>query len=221
MFKDYSPCCNKPTIFTSSHVWFRDNYKCSICGSIPRNRQLIKIINKYFSNIATVKVYEAGSCGPSSDYLRNNVTDYTVSQYWPDIRLGQKNKEVYCQDLESLTWPDETFDLVITQDVMEHVFHPEKTFKEISRVLKPGGHHIFTTPIWENLTKTVQRARMKDGIVQDLLDPIDHGGFLVTFDWSYDILDIIFESSGMVTKVYRDIDPYYGIDGEFLDVLVS
>ena len=217
----YCPCCKQPTVFTSSHAWLRDHYKCSNCGSIPRNRQLIKTVSEYVSDLSKIRVYEAGGSGPSSEYLRRNAAEYTESQYWPDVRPGQKRKKVFCQDLESLTWPNDMFDLVITQDVMEHVFHPEKAFKEICRVLKPGGYHIFSVPIWKDLTKTVQRARMKDGAVEHLLDTVDHGGFLVTFDWSYDILDMISESSKMVTRVHRDIDPYFGIEGEFLDVLVS
>jgi 2-polyprenyl-3-methyl-5-hydroxy-6-metoxy-1,4-benzoquinol methylase len=46
-----------------------------------------------------------------------------------------------------LTFGDETFDLTITQDVMEHVFNPEKAFQEIMRTTKSGGAHVFTTPL--------------------------------------------------------------------------
>ena len=48
-----------------------------------------------------------------------------------------------CENLEELTFDDNTFDLVITQDVLEHVLNPGKAFKEICRVLKPGGAHKF------------------------------------------------------------------------------
>lgn len=39
------------------------------------------------------------------------------------------------------------FNLVITQNVMEHIYCPEKAFKEIARTLKPGGAYIFTVPL--------------------------------------------------------------------------
>jgi 2-polyprenyl-3-methyl-5-hydroxy-6-metoxy-1,4-benzoquinol methylase len=51
---------------------------------------------------------------------------------------------------------------VITQDVMEHVFDPHHAFKEIARTLKPGGLHIFTTPIY-GMPRSRVRARVRDG----------------------------------------------------------
>jgi len=51
-----------------------------------------------------------------------------------------------CQNVESLTYADNSFDCVISEDVFEHVRHPDKGFREIYRVLRPGGHHVFTVP---------------------------------------------------------------------------
>jgi 2-polyprenyl-3-methyl-5-hydroxy-6-metoxy-1,4-benzoquinol methylase len=41
-----------------------------------------------------------------------------------------------CEDIESLSFGNESFDLVITQDVMEHVLNPALAFAEIGRILK-------------------------------------------------------------------------------------
>ena len=46
---------------------------------------------------------------------------------------------VRCENLEELTFPDESIDLHISQDVMEHVFQPKRAFAEIARTLRPGG----------------------------------------------------------------------------------
>lgn len=48
--------------------------------------------------------------------------------------------------IENLPFSDATFDLVTANMVVEHLDDPEKQFKEISRVLKPGGLFIFHTP---------------------------------------------------------------------------
>lgn len=45
----------------------------------------------------------------------------------------------YVGRAESIPLPDNSVDLIITQEVLEHVADPFKAITEISRVLKPGG----------------------------------------------------------------------------------
>jgi len=47
---------------------------------------------------------------------------------------------------ESIPYPADSFDVVTSRCVFEHLEHPEAVFKEIHRVLKPGGYLIFLTP---------------------------------------------------------------------------
>ncbi len=47
---------------------------------------------------------------------------------------------------ENLPWGDNEFDVVISGNVLEHLVEPEAVFKEIARVLKPGGVFLFKTP---------------------------------------------------------------------------
>lgn len=47
---------------------------------------------------------------------------------------------------EELPWPDGSFDLVILDNVLEHVTDREKTLGEIHRVLRPGGLLYQVTP---------------------------------------------------------------------------
>lgn len=47
---------------------------------------------------------------------------------------------------ESLVFPDETFDVVTTIEVLEHVGDLDRTISEIHRVLKPGGRLLITSP---------------------------------------------------------------------------
>ena len=48
-------------------------------------------------------------------------------------------------DAEHLVFDDETFDVVISLDMLEHVEHPEKVIVEAARVLKKGGSFFFHT----------------------------------------------------------------------------
>jgi 2-polyprenyl-3-methyl-5-hydroxy-6-metoxy-1,4-benzoquinol methylase len=43
------------------------------------------------------------------------------------------------EDLERQTYADGSFDVVITQDVMEHIYDPSSAFREIARTLRPVG----------------------------------------------------------------------------------
>lgn len=49
-------------------------------------------------------------------------------------------------NLERLPFPAETFDLVISRSVIEHLEQPRQVFQEFYRILKPGGRSILITP---------------------------------------------------------------------------
>ena len=45
-----------------------------------------------------------------------------------------------------IPFPDSSFDMVVSDNVLEHLDEPEKAFKEVRRVLKPGGWFMAKTP---------------------------------------------------------------------------
>ncbi len=49
-------------------------------------------------------------------------------------------------DLEQLPFPENSFDLVISRSVVEHLSNPGRVFGEFHRILKPGGKVILSTP---------------------------------------------------------------------------
>ena len=49
-------------------------------------------------------------------------------------------------DIGSLPFRDESFDLVTANMVVEHLVDPERQFREIGRVLRPGGRLLLHTP---------------------------------------------------------------------------
>ena len=132
------------------------------------------------------------------------------------------------EDLENQTFADETFDLVISQDVMEHIFNPEKAFSEIARTLKPGGAHIFTVPIVNKQKPSRVRATLEvNGEINYLEEAQYHGnpvnpkGSLVTRDWGYDICNFILKHSGLYTTIAYIDDISLGIRAEYIEVLIS
>lgn len=47
---------------------------------------------------------------------------------------------------EKIPYPDASFDVVIADNVFEHLTDPLRVFAEVNRVLKPGGFLLFKTP---------------------------------------------------------------------------
>lgn len=49
-------------------------------------------------------------------------------------------------DAVAIPYPEASFDLVFSDNVLEHLENPQAVFDEIVRVLKPGGRFVFKTP---------------------------------------------------------------------------
>src|SRR5690606_12823705 len=140
--------------------------------------------------------------------LEKYSTNYTASQFFPGQDFGTIIEGFRNEDIESQTFDDGSFDLVITQDVMEHIYHPDKAFKEIARTLKKGGAHIFTVPIinkfkptevWATLGNNGQPVFLKEPEYH--ANPVDPLGSPVTMHWGYDIVDFIKGKSGLDTTI--------------------
>jgi SAM-dependent methyltransferase len=152
---------------------------------------------------------------------------YSSSHYYDNVPRGHFENGFRSEDLSEMTFANDQFDIFITSDVFEHVFEPEKAFSEIARVLKPGGSHVFTMPWYRDIDKSVQRAKLEDGKITNVLEPVFHGnpiseeGSLVTFDWGKDFCDFIYKCSGMTTTIYLEKNRKLGLDAEFLEVFIS
>ena len=231
--KGTCPICHRRSRFKSLDAWYRDHLLCTRCKSIPRERSLMVVLDEECPNWRQVSIHESspGERGVSR-LLAEQCSDYTPTQFDPAIALGQWNpgKQWRNEDLERQTFADERFDLVISQDVMEHVFDIEAAFREIMRTLRPGGAHIFTTPLVNGRDGESRRSarRLEDGAIEHLEPAEYHGnpidlekGSLVTWKYGYDIVDIIREATGLETSIVLLDDMSRGIQGDYLEVLVT
>lgn len=232
VYGGYCPCCKKKTIFVSYHYWLRDHYKCIFCNSIPRQRAVMKVLEKEVPEWKQMKIHESSPCGSTFHVLKQECKFYSYS-FWHETKpLGERlEANVTNQNLEKMSFEDETFDIFITQDVLEHVNYPEKVLAEIGRTLKTGGIHIFTTPMYP-FQKTRSRIKMEQGIRKPILPEVYHGnpigdkGSLVTYDWGgYDFLKMVDDISGMESRIFEFPNSKEnfenGLEGDFLQVVVS
>jgi SAM-dependent methyltransferase len=227
--KGYCPCCDSRTFFVSLNAWFRDYYHCILCSSIPRERALMLMVEKYCPNWRTLSIHESSpNKSGASLKLQKQCKNYIGSQYFPSKTIGETHDGYLNQNLEEQTFFDETFDLVITQDVFEHVFDPGRAFKEIYRTLKPGGAHIFSVPIINRHEKSeIWAQKDKNGTVRFVKtpeyhsNPVDRCGSPVAMHWGFDIVDFIRTRTGMETVIEDLYDLEHGLSARFLEIFIS
>ncbi|MCJ7439408.1 MAG: class I SAM-dependent methyltransferase [Acidimicrobiia bacterium] len=89
--------------------------------------------------------------------------DVCCSQYEPEVPWGADlGPGTTNQNLEQLTFADDSFDLVITGDVLEHVRLDDRALREIARILRPGGIFIFTVPHTRDQQDTIMKVLVHD-----------------------------------------------------------
>jgi SAM-dependent methyltransferase len=223
------PCCDSATRFVAYNPWLRDHFRCATCGSIPRQRALIRVISETFPDWTKLDIHESSpSEEGASRVLRDRCRGYSASQFFPNQPPGTVVSGHRNENLEKLTFADATFDLVVTQDVLEHAFDPDRVFSEIARVLKPGGAHIFTVPLLnKHQSSEVWAVRAEDGSPRFLHEPEHHGnpvdprGAPVTMHCGFDIVERIRRACNLSTEIVHLDDLAAGIRAEYIEVLVT
>jgi SAM-dependent methyltransferase len=184
------------------------------------------VLQDHFPKWRQRTIHESSPAGSSSKKIADECQNYSFSHFFIDTPTGTTKDGIRCENIEKMTFADASFDLFVTQDVFEHVFHPDLGFKEIARVLKPGGAHIFTIP-WYYWKKTKARATEENGNIIHLMEPIYHGnpidskGSLVVTEWGYEFANYIAKHSGLATTIIRIYNPHHGIDAKFIEVFIS
>lgn len=221
--KGYCHCCRQETIFTAYGDWLRDTYMCEKCGSLPRQRALQHVLDFFIPDWPSLSIHESS---PSNDFISRWCDNYSSSQFLDGVPLGFDKNGVRCENLENLTFAASTFDLVITQDVMEHVLSPPRAFNSILHVIKSGGAHVFTAPKHKGLLTSYPRAKAADDEIIHLHEPIYHGNpvgdgrALVTWDYGDDFERLMTKWADCPVRTYCIRDRFLGLDGEYLDVFV-
>lgn len=80
---------------------------------------------------------------------------------WEALRVHRSLKAGVCTDLDRLPFASVTFHVVSLNYVAEHLEHPAVAFKEMARVLRPGGVLIVVTPNAHGYFARLTRAGRK------------------------------------------------------------
>lgn len=131
-------------------------------------------INKYTTNTHKAKAIEYGpGSGIYLPILAKRCGDVTAADvelaYLTAIRpLADQieNLKLAEDDMQDSSFSDESFDFVLCSEVLEHVPAPEVAIKTLSRILKPGGIAIVTTPQRYSLIELSCKVAFLPGVIQ-------------------------------------------------------
>lgn len=131
--------------FEEDYINRQQGEHCTACGANLRSIVLAKSLMTFFdakgplNNFAAseeakrfkvLEINEAGTLHPHLKKMKGHVFGA-----YPDI------------DMHALPYPDDTFDIVVHSDTLEHVPNHIHALRECRRVLKSGGALCFTVPI--------------------------------------------------------------------------
>jgi SAM-dependent methyltransferase len=220
-YADLCTVCGTRARFRRDGYSIRETYQCPRCRGSLRYREQAAVLVQLFSrhgaatlaqlaredHFRGLRIYEPGLVGPFRQYLRP-LPRYQDSYYWPDVARGEVRDGVRCEDMMALTFPDQSFDLIITSDIMEHVRRPLVAFQELRRILAPGGVHVFSIPVVHPMPRrSVSRVDTSSDVDVHVLPPHYHGAplggrSLVYTDFGADIVDQL-RDVGLPTTIVR------------------
>lgn len=225
--------CDRRSLFLCDEPSDRYIRKCVFCRSTPKYRALVQAIDHYTGKSLNqhikerVRIYELTTT--SSIYRRYiGYANYTCSGHFSNKPFGiELRPHVYNQDCQRLTFSDSSFDMVLSSETMEHIRKPWEGFREIRRILKPGGLHVFTIPYRECIltTRRVDTSHKEDVHLLPKVyhqDPYQQEGSLVYTDYGRDLVDIL-NQFGFSTSLLEIYEKKYDIQDDLhaMKVFVS
>ena len=130
-----------------------DTFWCPFCRSHDRERHLILFLDALdlwpaFDNAAILHV------APEKQLAFRIATRRPAQYVKGDISPARADIEKL--DVTAIGYPDNTFDCIICNHVLEHVPDDTRALRELYRVLKSGGLAILQTPYAAGLEKTLE-----------------------------------------------------------------
>jgi SAM-dependent methyltransferase len=196
------PVCGRADrpLYDFPNLWLRRSHKigvlretlqCRGCFASLRERSLALALLKYLNGrwslnlksiaelaqrgLGGLRMLDSDNFSEISRLLRGS-PGFARCSYLPEHPWGAELQPGYFNiDLQKISFADESFDIVLTSDVMEHVRDCDAAHAEIFRVLRPGGAYVFNVPFEQTSAEDIQLVDTKTEKDIFLVPPQFHG----------------------------------------------
>lgn len=177
---------------------WRERMVCPSCSMNNRQRLIASIVKDALQGSRSKRIYFMEQVTPIYQWALEKFPQHSIigSEYLGfNLQGGQEYKGIRHEDVEGLSFADGEIDLIVSNDVFEHIPNPELAFKECYRVLGVGGVMLATIPFYVDRENSITRARLFNNQVENILEPQFHGnpiseeGSLVFTDFGWEVLN--------------------------------
>ncbi len=123
-----------------------EQMKANFPSATHPNRVIERAIAARLAPDATVLDIGCGRTAPNLAQLIGKAANlYGIDVV--EFTIDDPRMQLFANDVRAMKdIPSNSVDLAYSRAVMEHLERPEEAYREIARVLKPGGVYVFTTP---------------------------------------------------------------------------
>ncbi len=141
--RNYCPYCDNTAVFNA--MGSREHARCPICNSVERHRFLYFVYQIMItkSKIKQKVLHTAPEKSINKYFKDRTDIDYNCIDLNPRYKYAPECQKM---DILNLQYPDNVFDYIISNHVLEHIEDEKRFFSELLRVLKPTGKIILSVP---------------------------------------------------------------------------
>lgn len=133
----------------------RKNAECPRCGSLERHRLYYLYLKNIIPKNKSLKLLHFAPAKSMSMFFKS----YSNLDYL-SVDIDQ-DKAMKKEDIVNLSFPDNSFDIILCSHVLEHVEDDQKAMGELYRVLKPSGFALLGVPV-KSISKTFEDFSVVD-----------------------------------------------------------
>ena len=186
----YCAVCKIDTEFLTSYMYtthdtpcgrpmpnWREHMQCPSCGLINRMRAALHIFESFYTPTADSRIYITERVTRTYDWLATKFPNLQGSEYYgADYAPGEIVDGKRHEDVQNLSFTDNSFDYILSFDVLEHIPDPDSALRDIYRTLDSGGVVIFSVPFAVDSYDDIIRASMdSEGNIIHHMEPEYHG----------------------------------------------